>query len=127
MNAQQEFLVGELWMLAWAASVQRAKLYRRGYSSVAPASKNGQRLSDHLFEYLLREVIPEYTGGVEEEQHYIHIDNLIARANGAGTEVLGELGYTARTSSRDALLARLILKYSCIGKLSFLVFEIAAF
>ena len=89
LKTQQEFLIGEMWMLAWGASVQRAKLYRKGYDrSAEPTSKNGQRLSDHLFDSLLEEVIPEYAVGVEEEQHYKHIDDLIVRANSAGSQVL---------------------------------------
>jgi hypothetical protein len=117
LNTQQEFLIGEMWMLAWGASVQRAKLCRKGYdSSTAPTSKNDQRLSDHLLDYLLDEVIPEYAVGVEEEQHYKHIDDLIVRANSAGSRVLGELGYKYGVAQK---LLNLFLKYLwCLGTIA---------
>jgi hypothetical protein len=117
MNAQEDFLLGELWMLAWGASVQRANLYKRGYSSeTQPVLKNAQRLSDHLFGYLLSEIIPNYTDELEEEQHYKHIDDLIACANSAGSRVLGELGYKYGVAQK---LLNLFLKYLwCIGKIA---------
>ena len=90
MNAKTDFLAGELWILAWGASVQHAGLYKSG---VKTTSENGQRLSDCLFAYLSREVIPKYRDPVKEEQHYKHIDDLIASANSAGRQVLGHLGY----------------------------------
>ena len=116
-NTQQEFLIGELWMLAWGASVQRAKLYRTGYNrSTAPASTNSQRLSDHLFDYLLDNSIPEYAVGVEEEQHYKYIDDLIVRANSAGSQVLGDLGYKYGVAQK---LLNLFLKYLwCLGTIA---------
>jgi hypothetical protein len=117
MNAQEDFLLGELWMLAWGASVQHANLYQRGYSSgTQPVSKNAQRLSDHLFAYLSSEIIPNYTGRLEEEQHYKYIDNLIVYANSAGSRVLGELGYKYGVAQK---LLNLFLKYLwCIGKIA---------
>jgi hypothetical protein len=116
MNAQEDFLLGELWMLAWGASVQHASLYKRGYSSGTQTGKNAQRLSDHLFAYLLSEIIPNYTDRLEEEQHYKHIDNLIVCANSAGSGVLGELGYKYGVAQK---LLNLFLKYLwCIGKIA---------
>src|SRR5258708_2282801 len=117
MNAQHDFLLGELWMLAWGASVQRANLYRRGYGGgTTPASENGQRLSDLLFEYLLREIIPEYRNRVEEEQHYKHIDDLIVHANRVGSQVLGEFGYKYGVAQK---LLNLFLKYLwCLGAIA---------
>lgn len=107
--------MGELWMLAWGASVQHAKLYRKRYDS-APASNNGERLSDYLFDYLSREVVPEYRSRVEEEQHYRTIDALIVRANSAGAEVLGELGYKYGVAQK---LLNLFLKYLwCLGNIA---------
>jgi len=104
-------------MLAWGASVQRAKLYKKGHDgSTAPASENGQRLSDHLFNYLLDEVIPEYAIKVEEEQHYKHIDDLIVRGNSARNQVLGELGYKYGIAQK---LLNLLLKYLwCLGTIA---------
>jgi hypothetical protein len=115
LTTQQEFLVGEMWMLAWGASVQRAKLYRKGCDG-STALENGQRLSDHLFDYLLDEVIPEYAIRVQEEQHYKHIDDLIRRANSAGSQVLGKLGYKYGVAQK---LLNLFLKYLwCLGTIA---------
>jgi hypothetical protein len=65
-------------------------------------------LSDHPFDYLMREVIPKYRDGMAEEQHYSQIDNLIVRANDAGSRVLGELGYKYGVAQK---LLNLFLNY----------------
>lgn len=113
MNAKTDFLAGELWILAWGASVQHAGLYKSG---VKTTSENGQRLSDCLLAYLSREVIPKYRDPVKEEQHYKHIDDLIASANSAGRQVLGHLGYKYGVAQK---LLNLFLKYNwCLGTIA---------
>jgi hypothetical protein len=116
MSTQQDFLVGELWMLAWAASVQRAKLYKAGYHNGPKViSPNGEQLSDHLFQYLVSEVVPKYKQAVEEEEHYRHIDSLIVHANSIGSQVLGEHGYKYGVAQK---LLNLFLYLWCLGEIA---------
>jgi hypothetical protein len=110
MNPKQDYLVRELWILAWSASVQRARLYRPGRDL---NSRETQHFQDKLFGFLSREVIPKYRDRVEEEQHYEQIDDLIACANNAGKQVLGDRGYKYGIAQK---LLNLFLKYHwCLG------------
>ena len=111
MDTKQDYLVKELWILAWSASVQRANLYRKG---IEPSSKETRRFRENLISYLSSQVIPKYSQDrINEEQHYKHIDDLVAHANGVGEKVLGELGYKYGVAQK---LLNLALKYHwCLG------------
>jgi hypothetical protein len=112
MNDKQDYLVRELWILAWNASVQRAHLYRSGTES---SSEDGsRRFREALIDYLESQVIPRYRKDrITEEQHYKHIDDLVAYANSVGEKVLGQLGYKYGVAQK---LLNLILKYHwCLG------------
>ena len=64
--------------------------------------------------HLSSQVIPRYgQGGMEEEQHYKHIDDFADYANGVGDKVLGHLGYKYGVAQK---LLNLALKYYwCLG------------
>jgi len=111
MNAKQEYLVKELWVLAWNASVQRADVYRSGTKH---GSEDVRLFSESLISYLSSQVIPSYSRGmVKEEQHYQHIDELVAYANSVGERVLGEFGYKYGVAQE---LLNLALTYHwCLG------------
>jgi hypothetical protein len=111
MNAKQDYLVRELWILAWNASVQHADLYRKG---IKPGSEDARVFRRDLIGHLSSQVIPRYSkDGINEEQHYQHIDDLIAYANNAGEKVLGLLGYKYGIAQK---LLNLVLKYHwCLG------------
>jgi hypothetical protein len=114
MNAKQDYLLKELWILAWNASVQRADLYRK---DIEPSSEDTGHFRANLIGYLSSQVIPAYNkDGIKEEQHYKHIDDLIAYANSVGEKVLGKLGYKYGVAQK---LLNLVLKYHwCLGAIT---------
>jgi hypothetical protein len=63
------------------------------------------------------QVIPAYNkDGIKEEQHYKHIDDLIAYANSVGEKVLGKRGYKYGVAQK---LLNLVLKYHwCLGTIT---------
>jgi len=114
MTAKQDYLVKELWILAWGASVQRANLYRKG---IEPGSKDTRLFREKLISYLSSQVIPAYReAGIKEEHHYTHIDDLVAYGNGVGDKVLGQFGYKYGVAQK---LLNLALKYYwCLGEIA---------
>lgn len=111
MTAKHDYLVKELWILAWNASVQRAHLYRSG---IEPNSDHTRCFREMVIGYLSSQIIPMYDKvEVNEEQHYRNIDALVAYANSVGGKVLGELGYKYGIAQK---LLNLVLKYHwCLG------------
>jgi hypothetical protein len=111
MNAKQDYLVKELWILAWNASVQRSHLYRSG---IEPSSPDTRVFREKLISYLSSQVIPMYRPDqIREEYHYQHIDALVGYANSVGDRVLGPLGYKYGVAQK---LLNLALKYHwCLG------------
>jgi hypothetical protein len=114
MNPKQDYLVKELWILAWNASVQRAHLYT---NDVEPNSEDTRLFRASLISHLSSQVIPRYSkDGIKEEQHYKHIDDLIAYANSVGEKVLGQLGYKYGVAQK---LLNIVLKYHwCLGAIT---------
>jgi hypothetical protein len=106
MNAKQDYLVKELWILAWNASVQRARVYRNG---IEPGSESTRLFRKNLVDYLSSQVIPMYSKeSVKEEQHYRQLDDLVTYANSVGENVLGPAGYKYGVAQK---LLNLGLKY----------------
>ena len=114
MNAKQAYLVKELWILAWNASVQRAHLYRKG---IEPGSENTRLFRQKVVSYLASQVIPKYSENeIGEEQHYKNIDELIDYANSVGERVLGQGRYKYGVAQK---LLNLALKYYwCLGEIT---------
>ena len=105
-----EFVKNELWILAWAASVQRAKLYRPG---LAPGSSEADIFRDNVIKFLTEKIIPQYVDGCSEEEHYRNISALIAYANEIDPGILDKAGYKYGVAQK---LLNLALKYHwCLG------------
>jgi hypothetical protein len=110
MDKKIDFLVRELWILAWGASVQRAKLYKKDIGS---NSKDINIFRNKIIDYLSSKVIPKYKLGITEDQHYKNIENLITFANNINRGILTEAGYKYGVAQK---LLNLILKYHwCLG------------
>jgi hypothetical protein len=105
MNKKQQFIINELWILAWAASVQRAKLYKKDVDS---ASKEASKFREDVIGFLIEKIIPQYANGCTEEQHYKNIDDLITHANRVNPGILSDLGYKYGVAQK---LLNLALKY----------------
>jgi hypothetical protein len=109
---KREFIAGELWMLAWAASVQRAKVYKPGMKA---DSKDVKTFRRDVATYVATNLLPMYKTRCEEEQHYANIDKLIAHASKVGMAVLPPDGYKFGVAQK---LLNLCLKYHwCLGSI----------
>jgi hypothetical protein len=112
MNNQKEFIFRELLILAWSASVQRAKLY-------VPSGKNiedsASAFRDRLVNYFNQELLNSYKTTCSEEKH---IQNLLIFSNYGtqqGCRMLGPDGYKLGVAQK---FLNLILKYLwCIGEI----------
>lgn len=113
MNDKTLYILGELWISAWNASVQHSALYK------ADALKN-QRDDIDVFKrkviyYIKDKLIPQYKEKSSEQRHLQNISNLIAYANNVDTGVLGENGYKYGIAQK---LLNLALKYYwCLGEI----------
>lgn len=46
LDAKSDYIVRELWILAWGGSVQRAKLYKKGVESNSAAAADFRKKID---------------------------------------------------------------------------------
>lgn len=110
MSDKLDYLIRELWILAWGASVQRAHLYKEGIGH------NSREVGDFrkcVIEYLSSKVLPQYNRLLDEPQHYRNIDGLIDFATRVGKTVLDKEGYKYGVAQK---LLNLALKYHwCLG------------
>ena len=112
MNDKLGFIANELWILAWAASVQRAKLYKGKEYKDSP-SKEVNKFREDVIGFITEKIIPQYINGCTEEQHYKNIDDLIVHANRIDPGILGISGYKYGVAQK---LLNLALKYYwCLG------------
>jgi len=108
MNQMTDFIIRELWIMAWAASVQRANLYKKG-------NENSKKdlFRKKIIDYLSSDIIPEYKNDVLEPKHYNNIEKLIEVATHNNFELLSEDGYKYGVAQK---LLNLALKYYwCLG------------
>jgi hypothetical protein len=110
VTKEQEFIIDEIWILAWNASVQRANLYKKGLSS---DNTEAPEFRDSVITYIEKEIFKSYKSGCTEEQHYKNIDSLIGKANVLGSSILGPDGYKYGVAQK---LLNLAVKYMwCLG------------
>jgi len=113
MNNKTIYILGELWISAWNASVQHSALYKEG------AWKNQREEIDvfkrKVVDYIKDNLIPQYKEKISEMRHLENIRNLIEYANKVDTGVLGENGYKYGVAQK---LLNLALKYYwCLGEI----------
>ena len=112
MDDKLQFITNELWILAWAASVQRAKLYK-GKEDMDSTSREVSKFREDVIGFITANSIPQYADGCTEEQHYKNIDDLIAYANRVDPGILSRSGYKYGIAQK---LLNLALKYYwCLG------------
>lgn len=105
--AKQEFLSTEIWSAAWAASVQRAKLYSEG-------SSGRQAFRSHIKTYFDDRFLREYEAGCPEDRHYENIANLVAFGTQFSPSPLMRGVYRYGVAQK---LMNLALKYYwCLGR-----------
>jgi len=104
------FIVEELAILAWGASVQRARIYRQGLGQGTEDARSFRR---EILEFISSTLLPQYKQPVAESGHYKNIDQLIEYASRRGQKVLGDSGYKYGAAQK---LLNLTLKYHwCLG------------
>lgn len=110
MTKEQGFIVNEIWILAWNASVQRADLYKKGLSY---KDRKASNFRASVIDYIEVNIFHIYENGCSEEVHYKNIESLIAKANGLGLGILGPEGYKYGVAQK---LLNLAVKYMwCLG------------
>lgn len=115
MNNKMEFVTRELWILSWAASVQRAKLYMNKRDSYSLSSEV-TKFRKNIIYYIKGQILPQYTSSCLEEKHYDNIDSLIVFANKINPGILTNDGYKYGVAQK---LLNLALKYHwCLGLVS---------
>ncbi|MDA9491890.1 hypothetical protein [Bradyrhizobium sp. CCBAU 11361] len=101
LGPEQQFVLTELWTLAWAASVQRANLY-------APGSKQTGQLRDKLQELITTQLLPHYVRPCTERQHYLNLAQLVEFGTAALPSSLRDGRYRYGVAQK---LLNLVLKY----------------
>ena len=113
LTLQQRFLFDETAILAWAASVQRAKLYD---SKIKPEDRNSVVFRAAVLQYIEKILIPKYKSACTEADHIANIESLVHYATVAGKEILGDSGYKFGVAQK---LLNLLLKYLwCLGHIA---------
>ncbi len=97
------FIKGSLCYRSWAASVQRANLYRKNAND-----KEKRTFRRQVISFLQEDIIPKYVKRCTEGQHYKNIETLIKYANEVGKSVLKKTGYKYGVAQK---LLNLTLKY----------------
>lgn len=105
---KREFLVSELWILAWNASVQRAGIYNAGIKHGGAPDKRVDRFRRKVIDFVTDELLPHCRKKCNDEQHFKNIAELVQFANQIGNGVLGEAGYKYGVAQK---LLNLMLKY----------------
>jgi hypothetical protein len=113
LSKKKKYIVSELWILAWNASVQhvRPRLYN---DTVKHGGAPDKRIADFktaIIGFVTDKLLPHYLDlekPCREEQHYKNIARLIQFANQKDPGVLGEDGYRYGVAQK---LLNLMLKY----------------
>jgi hypothetical protein len=111
MPTRLDFIVSELWILSWGASVQRAQLF----ASETTGSQR-QAFRNDIISFVQNEIVPNYEIAVSEEQHIANIQLLSDKGTIMGGDMLGPDGYKIGVAQK---LLNLQLKYLwCLGSIS---------
>ncbi|MGO9529568.1 MAG: hypothetical protein ACLP3B_00145, partial [Syntrophobacteraceae bacterium] len=113
MDRKTEYLVRELWILAWNASVQHAALYKDG--AWEKQRDHIDKFKNTIIEYVKAKLVPQYRVTVREQQHCRNIRNLIDYANTIDSGILGENRYKYGVAQKVLNLA--LKYYWCLGQI----------
>lgn len=106
MTPQQLFILDELWILAWGASVQRAKVFVDG-------EKDTKVFRATIKRFVRDNLLDHYKSGCDEGQHYRNIGDLVAFASRTSPELLRDGSY--RYGAAQKVLNLLLKYYWCLG------------
>ena len=122
-NVQKEFVVSEIQILSWGASVQRAGIYKMHKNSKTSkkSDKKKKDFSRLIFKNLDDELRPKYTTKVDPKDHLENIKALSAEGNKIGKKFSEEIGakFLRPTGYKIGVAQKLLnlyLKYLwCLG------------
>lgn len=103
VTTKREYLLNELWILSWGASVQRANLFRQTASD-----EKKSKFRRAVIGYANKKLIPSYFSQVTEMTHISNISRLSAYGTKVGENVLQKNGYKFGVAQK---LINLQLKY----------------
>jgi hypothetical protein len=70
LSKKQEYLVSELWILAWNAPVQRAGLYNASVTHNGTPDKRIDDFKRAIIDFVTAKLLPHYLEECTEEQHF---------------------------------------------------------
>lgn len=106
MTPQQLFILDELWILAWAASVQRTKLF-------ADHAQNSKELRFKIKQFVSENLLNQYVHKCSEARHLKNIATLVEFGSAASPACLRDGSYRYGVAQK---LLNLLLKYHwCAG------------
>jgi hypothetical protein len=108
MPARRRFLISELWILSWGASVQRADLFKPETDEA-----NRRDFRNRVISFATDRILGAYESTVSESDHEANISLLSADGSEHGKAILGRHGYKVGVAQK---LLNLQLKYLwCLG------------
>ena len=110
LTQKQKFIFREISILAWAASVQRAKLYNKDMSQ---KDRKSAQFQAEVLRFIESKILPRYTSECNESQHVNNIQELVDFGTNIGQDRLCADGYKFGVAQK---LLNLLLKYLwCLG------------
>lgn len=101
MTPQQLFILDELWILAWAASVQRAKVFVEG-------AQGTKEFRTSIKAFVRDQLLDHYMRGCGEPQHYRNIGTLVEFGSKSSPTLLRDGIYRYGVAQK---VLNLLLKY----------------
>lgn len=112
LSHHQKFIYKEVTILAWGASVQRAKLYN---PQIALDERKTDEFRTSVITFIETNLLPKYKTTCSEKDHVENIQRLVAFGTSEGGNLLGPDGYKFGVAQK---LLNLLLKYLwCLGHL----------
>jgi hypothetical protein len=113
LTPKQRYVFDQALILAWAASVQRAKLYR---AKALREKQVSQAFRSAVLQFVEGQLLSKYESGCAEQEHVENIGRLVRFANKMGKGILGPSGYKFGVAQK---LLNVVLKHLwCLGRIS---------
>jgi len=110
LDSKQRFMFDQASILAWNASVQRARPYD---SKILLKDRNVREFRARVLNFIETHLLPSYLAPCTEETHIVNIGRLVEFGNQAGSSLLSDTGYRFGIAQK---LLNLLLKYLwCLG------------
>ena len=107
---QRDFLVSELWILSWNASVQRVNLYNKNTSETKKKDFRN-RVKDfrnRVIDWISQELLEQYSSEMGSGKHEENLEKLIQKGSEFGKDILKDGKYPLGVAQK---LLNLQLKY----------------